>query len=29
MIREYLERKHFPAEEIGKIQVQVTLKKSL
>ena len=28
LIREYLGRKHFPAEEISKIQVQVTLKKN-
>lgn len=27
LIREYLERKHFPTEEIGKVQVQVTLKR--
>lgn len=27
LIREYLESKHFPSEKIGKIQVQVTLKK--
>ena len=31
LIREYLERKHFPTEEIGKVQVQVqvTLKKNV
>ena len=29
LIREYLERKHFPMEEIGKVQVQVTLKKNV
>ena len=29
LIREYLERKNFAVEEIGKIQVQVTLKKNV
>lgn len=29
LIREYLERKNFSVEEIGKIQVQVTLKKNV
>ena len=29
LIREYLERKNFAVEEIGKIQVQVTLKKKV
>lgn len=29
LIREYLERRNFSAEEIGKIQVQVTLKKNV
>ena len=29
LIREYLERKNFSVEEIGKIQVQVTLKKDV
>ena len=29
LIREYLERKHLPTDEIGKIQVQVTLKKNV
>lgn len=29
LIREYLERKHLPTKEIGKVQVQITLKKNV